>query len=92
MVNKYLDRDLLHHHIKNATTSIVPGNKNFKGIRTKEFNSKLNKCSTRFRPFIGASLKQIETYVKPILNDDTLDVLILRTGLQRYCNKQLTKN
>ena len=51
-----------------------------KRIRRKEFNSKLNKCSTRFRPFIGAALKQMETYVKPVLNDDTPDVLILNIG------------
>ena len=53
-----------------------------KGIRRKEFNSKFNKYSTkcRFRPFAGATLKQIETYVKPNLNDDTPDVLILRIG------------
>ena len=29
IVNKYPDRDLLHHHIKNATTSIVPGDTDF---------------------------------------------------------------
>ena len=64
VVNKYPDTDLLHHQIKKATTSIVPGNTDFnntvkfgrktnilgtsmiKGIRRKEFNSKLNKCST----------------------------------------------
>ena len=40
-----------------------------KGIRRKEFNSKLNKCSTRFRPFISATLKQMEDYVKPILSN-----------------------
>ena len=69
VVNKYPDRDLLHHHIKNATTSIVPAYTDFnnavkfgqnayilgtsmiKGIRRKEFNSKLNKCTNRFRPF-----------------------------------------
>ena len=82
VVNKYPKRDLLHCHIKNATTSIVPGNTDFnntvtfgqkayilgtsmiKEIRRKEFNSKLNKCNYRFRPFIGATLKQMETYVK----------------------------
>ena len=63
-----------------------------KGIRRKEFNSKLNKCSTRFRPFIGATLKQMETYVKPILNDDTPDVLILHIGCNDIGNKQLTEN
>ena len=75
VVNKYPDRDLLHHQIKKATTSIVPGNTDLnnavkfgpkmyilgtsmvKGIRRKEFNSKLNKCSTRFRPFLGATMK-----------------------------------
>ena len=69
VVNKYPDRDLLHHKIKNGTTSVVTGNTDFnntvkfdqkayiigtsmiKGIRRKEFNSKLNKCSTRSRPF-----------------------------------------
>ena len=73
VVNKYPDRDLLHHNIKNATTSIVPDNPDFsntvksgrkayiigtsmiKGIRRKEFNSKLNKCSTRSRPFYKAT-------------------------------------
>ena len=29
VVNKYPDRDLLHHQIKKATTSIVPGNTDF---------------------------------------------------------------
>ena len=29
IINKYPDRDLLHHHIKNATASIVPGNTDF---------------------------------------------------------------
>ena len=62
-----------------------------KGIRRKEFNLKLNKRSTRFRPFIGATLKQMETYVKPILNDDTPDVLILHIGCNNISNKQLTE-
>ena len=62
-----------------------------KGIRRKEFNSKLNKCNTRFRPFIGATLKQMESYVKPILNDDTPDVLILHVGCNDISNKQLTE-
>ena len=43
-----------------------------KGIRRKEFNSKLNKCSTRFRPFIGATLKGMEPYVKPIYDMATI--------------------
>ena len=63
-----------------------------KGIRRKEFNSKLNKCSTQFTPFTGATLKQMETYVMPILNDDTPDVLILYIGCNDIGNKQLTEN
>ena len=63
-----------------------------KGIRRKEFKSKLNKCSTRFRPFIGATLKQMGTYVTPILNDDTPDVLILHIDCNDIGNKQLTEN
>ena len=63
-----------------------------KGIRRKEFNSKLNKCSTPFRPFIGATLKQMGTYVNPILNDDTPDVLTLHIGCNDIGNKQFTEN
>ena len=63
-----------------------------KGIRKKEFNSKLNKCSSRFRPFIGVTLKQMETYVKPILDDDILDVLLLHIGCNHIGNKRLTEN
>ena len=109
VVNKYPNRDLVHRHIKIATTTIVHGNTDFnsavkfgrktyilgtsmnKGILRKEFNSELNKCSARFTPFIGATLKQMETYVKPILNDDTSDVLILHIGCNDISNKQLTE-
>ena len=51
-----------------------------KGIRRNIFNSCLKKCNTRFRPFIGATIKQMETYVKPIIQDDTADVVILHIG------------
>ena len=66
--------------LKFGQKTYILGTSMIKGIRRKEFNSKLNKCSTQFRPFIGATLKQMETYIKPILNDDTPDVLILHIG------------
>ena len=66
----------------------VLGTSMVKGIRRIEFNSYLNKCSTRFRPFVGATLKQMETYVQPIINDDTPDVVILHIG----CNDISDKN
>ena len=34
----------------------------------------------------------METYVKPILNDDTPDVLILHVGCNGIGNKQFTEN
>ena len=37
-------------------------------------------------------MKQMETYVKPILNDNTPDVLLLHIGCNDICNKQLTEN
>ena len=55
-------------------TSIV------KGTRRNKFNSCLKKCNTRFTPFIGATIKQMETYVKPIMQDDAPDVVILHIG------------
>ena len=63
-----------------------------KGIRRNEFNSCLIKCNTRFRPFIGATIKQTETYVKPILQDDTPDVVILRIGCNETSNKNMSAN
>ena len=47
---------------------------------------------TLFRPFIGATLKQMETCVEPILNHNTPDVLILHIGCNDIGNKQLTEN
>ena len=61
-----------------------------KGIRRNEFNSCLEKCNTRFRPFIAATIKQMETYVKPIIQDDTPDVIILHTGCIDISNKNMS--
>ena len=77
--------------VKFGRKMYILGTSMIKGIRRKEFNSKLNKCNTRFRPFIGATLKQMKKYVKPILNDDTPDVLILHIGWNDISNKQLTE-
>ena len=78
--------------MKFGRKAYVLGTSMIKGIRGKEFNSKLNKCRTQFRPFIGATLKQMETYVKPTLNDDTPDALILHIRCNDIGNKQLTEN
>ena len=52
----------------------------------------MNKCSTRFRTFIGVTLKQMETYVKPVLKYYTPNALILHIGCSDVENKQLTEN
>ena len=61
-----------------------------KGIRNK-FNSCLKKCNTRFRPFIGATIKQTETNFKPIIKDDT-PVVILHIGCNEVSNKNMSAN
>ena len=63
-----------------------------KGIRRNVFNFSLKKCNTRFRPFIGATIKQMETYVKPITQDDTPDLVILPTGCNDISNKNMSAN
>ena len=63
-----------------------------KGIRRNEFNSHLRKCNTRFRPFIGATVKQMETYVQPIVCDDTPDAIILRIGCNDISNRSMSAN
>ena len=61
----------------------VLGTSVVEGIRRNEFNSCLKKCNTRFRPFIGATIKQMKTFVKPIIQDDVvilhIDVTIFLT-------------
>ena len=63
-----------------------------KGVIWNEFNSCLKKYSTRFRPFIGATIKQTETYVKPIIQDDTPDVVILHIGCNDISRKNMSAN
>ena len=63
-----------------------------KGIRRNEFNFCLRKCNTRLRPFIGATIKQMETYVKSIIQDDTPDVVILHIGCNDISNKNMSAN
>ena len=63
-----------------------------KGIRRNEFNSCLKKCNTRFRPFIGATVKLMETYVKSVIQDDTPDVVILHIGCSDISNKNMSEN
>ena len=63
-----------------------------KGIRKKEFNSCLKKYNTRFRPFIGATIKQMETYVKPIIQDDTPAVVILYIVCHDISRKNMSAN
>ena len=78
--------------VKHGKKTYVMGTSMLKGIQRNDFNSNLNKCSARFRPFIGATLKQMETYVKPTLTDDTPDVLILHIGCNDVGNRNLTDN
>ena len=70
----------------------VLGTSMVKGIRRNEFNSCLKKCNTRLRPFIGATIKQMETYIKPIVQDDTPDVVVLHTGCNNISNKNISAN
>ena len=70
----------------------VLGTSMVKGIRRNEFNSCLKKCNTRLRPFIGATIKQMENYVKPIIQGDTPDVVILHIGCNGISNKNMPAN
>ena len=63
-----------------------------KGIKLNEFNSYFQKCNTTFRPFTGAIIKQMEIYVKPILQDDTLDVVILHIGCNDISKQSMSAN
>ena len=47
--------------------AFVQGTSMVKGIRRNQFDSCLKKRNTRFRPFIGTTIKQMETYLKLII-------------------------
>ena len=81
----------MNNTVKFGRKLYIIGLSTIKGIQKKEFNSKLNKYSTRFRP-LGGTLKQIETYLTPILNDDTSGILVQHIGCNNIANKQLTEN
>ena len=66
--------------VRYGRKTYVLGTSMVKGIRRNEFNSHLRKCNTRFQQFIGATVKQMETYVQPIVCDDTPDAIILHIG------------
>ena len=51
-----------------------------------KFNS--HKCNARFRPFPGGTLHQMETYILPILRDDTPDVTIIHAGCNDVRNRK----
>ena len=63
-----------------------------KGIRRNEFSFCLMKCNTRFRTFVGATIKLMETYVKPIIQDDTPGVVILHLGCNDISKKNMSAN
>ena len=50
----------------------------------------MKKCNSGFIPFIGATLQQMETYVKPIIQDDIPDAVILHTGYNDISNKNMS--
>ena len=63
-----------------------------KGIRRNEFSSCLKKCNTRFRPFTWATIKQIEIYIKPIIQLDTPDLEMLHEEWNDISKKNMSAN
>ena len=105
VINQFLERDTLgvseqgknlllcsENLFRFGRKAYVLGTSMVKGIRRNEFNSCLKKCNTRLRPFIGATIKQMETYVKPIIQDNTPDVVILHIGCNDISNKNMSAN
>ena len=78
--------------IRFGRKSYVLGTSMVKDIRRNELKSCLKKCNTIFRPFIGAPIKQMETYVKPIILDNTPDVVNLHIGCNDVSNKNMSAN
>ena len=101
VINGFLERDTISKQSKSLVLEYtkyneavrfgrkvyVPGTSMVKGIRKNKFNSRLKICNTRFRRFIGATIKQMETYVKRIIQDDTPDVVILNIRCMTFITK-----
>ena len=75
--------------LKFGKKTFVFGTSLIKGIRQKEFNSHLHKCSARFRPFTGATLKKMEIHIQPDLIDDKPDVVVIHAGCNDIPNTSL---
>ena len=107
VINYYPERDIANYPKNNrirpgntkynesakyGKKTFIYGTSMIKGIRQREFNSYLKKCSARFRPFPGATLKQMSLYVVPTLHDDTPDVAVIHAGCNDVRNHKLTCN
>ena len=81
--------------VKFGKKTFIFGTSMVKGIRNKEFNQHLTKCSAQIRAFPGANLKQLKHYVIPTLVDDTPDVAVIHGGcndIQSRNGKSLSEN
>ena len=79
VINRFPERDTLG--VFKRSKNLIPG-----------YTSEAVRFNTRFIPLIGATIKQMETYVKPIIQDDTPDVLILHIGCNDISNKNMSAN
>ena len=68
------------------------GSSMVKAIKRNLFNSCLKKCKTRLRPFLGATITQMETCIQPIIQDHSFDVVILHVGFNDISNKNMSAN
>ena len=66
--------------IKNGCKVLVVGDSHLKRIRRSDFNKELKNGKAIFRSFSGASTKQLDQYILPLLVDDKPDAVIIRVG------------
>ena len=58
--------------------------------RRDEFNQHLHRCSVRFRPFQGAKVSQMTTFVHQILTYDTPYVVIIHADCNDISDRKIT--
>ena len=76
--------------VKYGRKTYIIGTSMVKGLRMREFNQQLHNSFAKLRPFPGASIKQLEYYAVPTLNDESPNRIIIHAGCNDVGDRNAT--
>ena len=69
---------------KNGRKNLVVGDSHVKQIRRIDFNKEHRHGKANFRPFSGATSKQLDQYIIPSFVDDKPDAVFIQVGTKTF--------